>query len=90
MTFGFRGSHVADAAQPIIVLWPVHQANIAGICAGGAIPAIGDAAVKPQPAVGAVQLVVRIECVLRGPSPIETLTVQLNNLPGHAGASEGT
>ena len=60
---GFRFRHVADVTQPIIVLRPVHQANIAGIRARREIPAIGDAAVKPQPAIGMVVFVFRIERV---------------------------
>ena len=54
-------AYVADVAKPVIVLRPVHQANVAGIGAAREVSSVDDAAVEPQSAIRLVHIVLRIE-----------------------------
>src|SRR5260370_14688881 len=68
MARGLFRAYFADVAKPVIVLRPVHQANVAGVGAARAGSSVDDAAVEPQSPIRLVHIVLRGE---RMSAPLE-------------------
>src|SRR5713101_4013382 len=67
MAGGFGFAHLANVSEPVIILRPVHQTDIARIRAWCEIATVGDPAVEPQPPIGTMQIVFWIECMRARP-----------------------
>ena len=75
MASGFGFIYLANIAEPVIILRPIHQADVARIRARREVPAIGNASIEPQAAIGVMRVILGIKrvCMRRFLDRVATL-----------------